>query len=125
VWLNVKVSGERKIKRNLRRAVQHVMRLFIKQIYHALAVLVLFLTVFQTTVLSAEQEWKTIDEGFTFKLPPEWKKKEVRGIDSHVGNYHGPAAYLEFDEVHGLGLTVSESLCESLNSKTKKPTRNC
>lgn len=68
--------------------------------------------------------WQTVDEGFRFSLPQDWKKEEVRGIDSHVGKYVGNTAYLIFDGVHGLGLTVKETerVIKDLQKKEVTPT---
>ena len=54
---------------------------------------------------AAGDPWKPVDDGFHFRIPKDWVKKNVRGIDSHVGEYRGKTAYLEFDEVGGLGYT--------------------
>jgi hypothetical protein len=70
----------------------------------AVAVLLLL-----TTVSYAADDWQLVDEGFRFRLPSDWKKVNRRGIDSHVGEYRGRTAYLEFDEVYGLGNTVEQS----------------
>ncbi len=83
----------------------------------------LLLLCLASAALAAEPEWQVIDEGFLFSLPRDWKKEEVRGIDSHVGKYVGKTAYLEFDGVYGLGLTVEEtaSRIEELKKKEAKP----
>jgi hypothetical protein len=43
--------------------------------------------------------WRIIKAGdaFTFAAPPEVKSKEVNGIDSFVGEYHGAGLSIEFD----------------------------
>ncbi len=68
---------------------------------------------------TADSRWLKVDEGFQFLIPSDWKDKEARGIDSHVGDYVGPRAYLEFDEVFGLGYTVerSQNAVENLKKK--------
>lgn len=70
-----------------------------------------------------ESQWQTIDEGFKFKIPPDWKKEDVQGIDSHVGKYRGPTAYLEFDEIHGLGLSVAETNLRIAEFRAKEADR--
>lgn len=72
-----------------------------------------------TTVLGAEQPWRKIDEGFQFLVPPDWAQSKVQGIDSHVGVYRGTSAYLEFDEVFGLGYTneKGEKVIDDLKRK--------
>lgn len=83
-----------------------------------LATLILSLLI-ATTSLGAEKTWAKVDEGFQFLLPPDWKQKKVQGIDSHVGNYQGTSAYLEFDEVFGLGYT-KERAQEVIDDLKKK-----
>lgn len=58
---------------------------------------------------TADRGWLKVDEGFQFLIPSDWKDREARGIDSHVGHYAGPRAYLEFDELLGLGRTKEET----------------
>jgi hypothetical protein len=67
-----------------------------------------------------DSKWKQIDEGFQFKIPTDWKKKKVQGTDSHVGYYFGQTAYLEFDEVEGLGFTAQKSNAKVAELKRKK-----
>jgi hypothetical protein len=72
---------------------------------------------------SAEERWKTVDEGFRMTIPASWEKQPEHGIDSNAGGYSGKTADLEFDEVRGLGYTEenSKSTIESLNSKLADP----
>jgi len=72
---------------------------------------------------TGDGRWLRVDEGFQFLIPSDWKDKEARGIDSHVGCYAGPRAYLEFDELFGLGYTVerSQKAVEDLRVKEANP----
>lgn len=74
---------------------------------------------------TADSGWLKVDEGFQFLIPADWKDKEARGIDSHVGRYSGPRAYLEFDELFGLGYTVerSQKAITELKEKEADPKR--
>ncbi len=60
-------------------------------------------------LVEVEEPWVKVDEGLQFLVPPDWKKQKSQGIDSHVGRYSGPSAYLDFDEVFLLGYTVEQS----------------
>jgi len=62
-----------------------------------------------TVSATADPRWLKVDEGFHFLIPSDWKNMDARGIDSHVGRYEGPRAYLVFDELFGLGYTVERS----------------
>jgi hypothetical protein len=72
---------------------------------------------------TGDSRWLKVDEGFQFLMPADWKDKEARGIDSHVGRYAGPRAYLEFDELFGLGHTVerSQKVIDDLKRKEADP----
>lgn len=72
--------------------------------------IILFLTCFAVCAAQGENRWKTVSEGFRLTIPWEWQKEKRRGIDSHVGKYRGKTAYLEFDEVYGLGYTNENAL---------------
>lgn len=72
-----------------------------------------------TITPTSDSRWLKVDEGFQFLIPSDWKDKEARGIDSHVGQYGGPRAYLEFDELFGLGHTVEQSQ-EAIDDLSKK-----
>jgi len=74
-----------------------------------------------STVVGAETKWSRIDEGFQFLIPPDWKQEKVQGIDSHVGRFCGDNAYLEFDEVFGLGYskTKTREVIEDLKKKER------
>src|SRR6476469_5529274 len=53
-----------------------------------------------------ENWWRTADEGsFTVEIPLWLHKVNVRGFDSHVGEYRSMKMRLSFDEVFGLGYT--------------------
>lgn len=87
-------------------------------------IIAIHLLVFLSSIVAlvrAEESWKTIKDGFEFKLPADWRKIETRGIDSHVGEYRGATAFLTFDEVYGLGYTVEKSteFIEKLKSKER------
>ena len=72
---------------------------------------------------TSDSRWLKVDEGFQFLIPSDWKDKEARGIDSHVGRYAGPRAHLEFDELFGLGYTVekSQKVADDLSKKEANP----
>jgi hypothetical protein len=61
------------------------------------------------SVLRAADRWKMVDDGFRMVIPWDWEKRPARGIDSHVGEYRGKKAYIEFDEVCGLGYTAAKA----------------
>jgi hypothetical protein len=71
----------------------------------------------------AADRWKTVEDGFRLTIPWDWQKKKVQGIDSHVGEYRGKTAYLEFDEVFGLGYTNerAQKVIADLKSKEADP----
>jgi hypothetical protein len=75
------------------------------------------LTLFHT--LNASEAWQVVDEGFRFRLPKEWTKIPVRGIESHVGEYRALTATLEFDEVVAYGESADKTAfyIESLKKK--------
>jgi hypothetical protein len=75
------------------------------------------------SIRNSEVSWQTVDEGFRFKIPADWKKMEVQGTDSHCGRYRGKTAFLEFDEVTGLGWTADKSRSKTaeFTAKEKDP----
>lgn len=72
---------------------------------------------------TSDSQWLRVNEGFEFLIPSDWKDQEARGIDSHVGKYGGRSAYLEFDELFGLGYTVekSQKAADDLAKKEANP----
>ncbi len=75
---------------------------------------------FVSTGHCVEDGWKVVDEGFRFSIPQGWEKIKVQGIDSHVGEYRGKTASLEFDEVVGLGYTNERAQAEIDELKKKE-----
>jgi hypothetical protein len=51
--------------------------------------------------MTSTADWRTIDaRTFTLMLPPVYERKEVRGIDSYVGEFVAPGRRVSFD--HGV-----------------------
>ena len=74
------------------------------------------------SLVRAENEWKTVDEGFRMTIPVDWQKQKVQPIDSNCGTYKAETVDLEFDEVFRLGYTAekAQSLIDELKEKEAK-----
>jgi hypothetical protein len=76
--------------------------------------LLILLGLFAGAVVGAEVErWKTAQEGFTFSIPWDWEKRqprptETRRNDARTGEYRGPTAHLEFEEIARGGPSAAE-----------------
>lgn len=62
------------------------------------SIIFLILLVLPCTAYCGDQ-WVTVNEGFQIKIPANWKKQNVHGIDSAAGVYTCTAFDLEFDGV--------------------------
>lgn len=63
--------------------------------------------------------WRQVDEGgFRFEIPADWEKKEVQGIDSHVGSYDGLQGRLDFDQE--FGYYIANGLRRSVENMKEK-----